>query len=238
MTKLSIVMPYYDNPQMLSRHYEHWASLPEDVKAQIEVVLVDDGSPNCPAVEVSRVDALPPLSIYRVLEDRKWHQHGARNLGAYRAAGQWLFLTDMDHLAPLETIRWMLQDHLSSNTYMFRRVEASDGSPTLDRHGKPKPHPNTFYMTVDMFDDVGGYNEYYCGYYGTDSFFRNKCRERGKIVIVNDVSVVRFDLHDVPDANTRNVARKEGRPHGWRQELMARVGNKHKVLDFSWEKVR
>jgi hypothetical protein len=108
MRRLSIVMPYYMNPGMLAHQYETWAAYPADLKERVDIVIVDDGSPVSPAADVPRPEGLPPLGIFRVLEDRPWHQHGARNLGAFVAKGPWLLLTDMDHVLPAESLARLL----------------------------------------------------------------------------------------------------------------------------------
>src|SRR6185369_156528 len=93
---LSLVIPYYENPGMLAVQYQTWANYPTDLKSRMEIVLIDDGSPTRPAIDVARPEELPPLRIFRVLKDLPWHQHGARNLGAHVAIGKWLLMTDMD----------------------------------------------------------------------------------------------------------------------------------------------
>ena len=80
---LSLVMPFYLNSMMLSLQYAEMTRWSDKAKAQIEVVIVDDGSPE-PAVDVERPDGLPALRIYRVLEDKPWWQHGCRNIKGCR----------------------------------------------------------------------------------------------------------------------------------------------------------
>jgi hypothetical protein len=55
MGLITYAIPYYRNPAMLSEQYRIWAGYPEDLKEQIEIVLVDDGSPE-PAIDVPRPD--------------------------------------------------------------------------------------------------------------------------------------------------------------------------------------
>lgn len=77
MKNLTMIYPYYDNPRMLGLQYGTWREYPEDLKQDLEIILVDDGSPESPAIDVPRPDGLPKLRIYRVLVDIPWHQHGA-----------------------------------------------------------------------------------------------------------------------------------------------------------------
>ncbi len=37
-----------------------------------------------------------------------------------------------------------------------------------------KPHPNTWLLTTDLFYRIGGYDERFSGFYGTDGEFRNR----------------------------------------------------------------
>jgi glycosyltransferase involved in cell wall biosynthesis len=101
MTILSLVMPFYLNRSMLELQMREWRQWSPNAKAQIEIIIVDDGSPD-PALDAAlpglRECDRPAISIYRITEDRPWHQHAARNLGAHVAQGPWLLLTDMDHV--------------------------------------------------------------------------------------------------------------------------------------------
>src|SRR5688572_26515133 len=138
---LSLVMPFYLNRSMLEVQFAEWTRWSATAKAQIEVVIVDDGSPD-PAADVPRPDGLPELSIYRVTEDRPWHQHAARNLGAFVARAPWLLLTDMDHVLTAEAADALLKrlHELDPGTaYFLHRVESTTGEPTLGTDGKPKP---------------------------------------------------------------------------------------------------
>src|SRR3546814_6967601 len=60
--------------------------------------------------------------------------------------------------------------------YMLHRVEADTGLPTVNSNGQPKPHPNSFVMTRDMYWRLGGYDEWFTGIYGTDSIDRKSTR--------------------------------------------------------------
>lgn len=243
---LSIVLPYYRNPGMLLRHFEEWGTYPVDLLDQVEVVIVDDGSPTdeaATAVDLPREVALPPMRIYRVLDDRPWHQHGARNLGAHQATGAWLYLGDMDHVIPAESLQAMLRLCNYEAIYTFGRVDAPDMRPTM-KNGVLKPHPNTFLMPRSAFWRIGGYDEDLTGY-GTDSFFRARLGDAGlPIVHRADIRIVRYPREVIADASTRTLPRKEGRPENHRAQLRAlaehkrRVGLRPTVLAFPWERVR
>lgn len=248
---LSIVMPYYRNPTMLDRHYSVWSSeWPADLRRQVEIVIVDDGSPTEQAINVMRPVNLPMLKILRVLEDKPWHQHGARNLGAREAAGEWLLLTDMDHVVPADTLRQVLrQIGKNREGYLtFARVDAPAGEWQSDDHrdmvpthrpdGSLKPHPNSFAMRQADFLKVGGYDEDYCGIYGTDGMFRKRLES---VLSAHHVQspLIRVPREVIADASTRDVTRKDGRAPGAKAAVAARkrAQGRARVIrfcDFDW----
>lgn len=237
---LTYVVAYYDNPLMLAEQYRLWASYPDDLKAQIEVVIVDDASPRWPALDVHRPDGLPRLRIYRVAVDVPWHQDGARNLGAFVAKGSWLFLTDMDHMLPAESLRSILAIKNKSRIYTFGRIEP-DGTPTRNKDGELKPHINTYALTKKLYWEIGGYDEDFCGMYGTDGMFRTRAFETAPNQHCPHIPIVRHSRETIPDASTTTLPRKEGRKPGDKEKLEAikfregRIG-KITVLDFEWER--
>lgn len=246
MSDLTIVMPYYLNKGMLSLQFTGWAAWPEEIKDRVEIVIVDDGSPEGHAIDVPRPDGLPSLSIYRVLEDRPWHQHAARNLGANVAKGEWLLLTDMDHVLKLDAAEALLKridmgrlDPLA--IYTLARIEADTGLPTM-QNGHPKPHPNSFVVTRETFWKIGGYDEDFTGFYGTDRLFRDRAYSRAIHGHLDKVPLTRYWRELVPDASTTTLARKDGREIGIKRKVMdakrARgEENVVKVLQFPWEQV-
>lgn len=222
MKRLTLIMAYYENPGMLERQYAHWAGFGSAVREFLDIIIVDDGSQSR-AVDVPRPNGLPALQIYRIHEDRPWNQNGARNLGAMRAEGDWLLLTDMDHMFPEETLLRIKEVAKPGKVYRFRRLDFDTRKPTLDRKGLEKPHPNTWALTRKMYWTVGGYDERTCGYYGTDSFFRAKLEKAGYQFVLVKAPVLRFDTNMVPDASTVGLPRKGSRPEGWRAKLQAQL---------------
>lgn len=246
MTDLSLIFPYYLNPGMLSLQFAGWAAWPQAIKDRVEIVIVDDGSPEGHAINVPRPDGLPALSIYRVLEDRPWHQHAARNLGADVAKGEWLLLTDMDHVLKQDAAEALLKridlGKLDRKAiYTLARVEADTGLPTM-KDGREKPHPNSFVVTRETYWRIGGYDEEFCGTYGTDSLFKSRAYSIASHEHLDKVALTRYWRELVPDASTTTLPRKEGRWLGARKQIMdakrARgEADMVKVLQFPWEQV-
>jgi hypothetical protein len=255
--KLSVVMPYYRNPMMLARQYRVWRDewRPE-WDALIDVVIVDDGSPE-PAADVPRPDGLPFVRIFRVMEDRPWHQHGARNLGAYVAEAPALLMTDMDHVIPPATLKWCLEmadkmDTWRRSVFTFARRDAPMGRPWLARDvdemprttradGSLKPHVNSFLLSKELFWRVGGYDESFCGIYGTDGRFRKRLYRSASQVHIMDKALIRVSRDVIADASTI-ASRKEGRVPGAKKAVArakAARGEADKIvtLNFPWERV-
>jgi hypothetical protein len=242
---LTLVMPYFDNSSMLELQYEGWRKWPESIRDRFRVVIVDDGSESAPAGIVARPEGVS-VEIYRVLVNIPWHQHGARNLGAKVAPEGWLLLTDMDHVLTAESAAVLFErmdrGKLDPSTvYMLDRVEVDTGKPTLDRNGNPKPHPNSFVMTRDMYWRIGGYDEDLTGVYGTDRYFRDRAYRFGKRGHLN-IPLVRYWRDIVSDASTNGLPRKEGREVGAKERILAAKRARGeadvvKVLQFPWERI-
>jgi hypothetical protein len=243
---VTLIMPFYDNAAMLSLQYQAWAAWRPELKERWRIILVDDGSP-VPAVDVPRPEGLPELSIYRVLEDRPWHQHAARNLGAHVAPEGWMLMTDMDHQLTVKNARRLIMA-LDARmlhegcAYTLARVEADTGETTLGRNNLPKPHPNSFVLTRETYWRIGGYDEDYCGVYGTDGLFRTRMRERVGNSHLKHVALTRYWRDLVPDASTRTLERKDGREPGAKRAIRDRKeaegrGRVIVTLAFPWERV-
>ena len=241
MNRISFVLPYYENPFVLALQYDIWSHYPLELKSRVEIIIVDDGSPQEPAADVPRPSELPPIAIYRVLIDKPWNQHGARNLGAKMATGPWLFLTDMDHLLPAESLRKLLLMQNTNKIYTFGRLDAPHMRPTRRPDGSLKPHPNTFAMTKDLYWRIGGYDERFCGIYGTDGLFRVRAARAAQFRHLPEVPIIRVPREVVADASTRTLARKEGRGNAKQMVMnqIAREGSEEQIatLTFPWERV-
>lgn len=205
-TKMSLCYTFYRNPGMLAEQYRVWAAYPDELKACIEVVLCDDGSPE-PAVDVPRPAGLPPLRIYRIDPDRPWNQHSARNVAAEEAGGKWLFMSDMDHVLPEEGLRQLLELKDEGKVYQFRRLDAPHNRPKVYDNGEPHPHPNTFALTRDLYKRVGGYDDRLSGVYGTDSVFRRCSQALAGPWVKTEIPIVRYDRAVIADASTHTLDR-------------------------------
>lgn len=224
---MTLVYPYYRNPAMLAIQYQRWAAYPRDLLDSIEIIIVDDASPE-PAIEVPRPDL--PLRIYRVSKDIPWHQDGARNLAAREAREGMIFFGDMDHVLPEDTVRALLTQRDHSLWYRFNRQ-------LLSGEYKLKPGANIFACARETFWRTGGYDEDLCGYYGTDIVFREKLqRVAGPSVLIPE-SVVVYLATDCGDCCTVGLPRTgEANKRGLQAAIKRKDGLPPKVLGFDWDR--
>lgn len=203
----TLVFPYYENPGMLDRQLAHLAALPEDLRQHLALIVVDDGSPDHPLGEftaaVMQQLGLAGAQLFRITVDVRWNWIAARNLAVAQAQTDWVLLTDIDHLVPEATVRRIVERKLSDRcVYRFSRKDLPD----LTDY---KPHPNSWLMTRAMFDQIGGYDERFSGYYGTDGEFRDRVRANAKDVVMLEEHLVRVPREVVPDASTTRYERKQ-----------------------------
>lgn len=207
MNNISLVMAYYENPGMLAEHYRLIRGLDINVQNNLAVVIVDDGSPNNPAKpeELNGV----PLQIYRIKKDVRWNQDAARNIGMQHMETNWALLTDIDHIVPERMWKAIMKRDLDRATaYTFNRVNYDANAPEL-RGSNYHFHPNTWLINRALFERVGGYDERFAGYYGTDSDFRDRLASQGGRIERLKEWVIRVPRTCIPDASTTTYLRKQ-----------------------------
>ena len=167
--KLSIVYNVYQSQGALTRQlrYLNSLNLPDD----IEIIIVDDGT------EPKLFGECKNLRIIRTENKQAWTLAQARNTGAREAKGEYLLMSDIDHIIGEEAI--MDSYNYSGFKMIFPRyygVLLEDGTFTQDidtliDYGMPPErrthkrglyasyHGNTWCMPRKLFWELGGYNE-------------------------------------------------------------------------------
>lgn len=229
MNSLTLVMPYYDNPEMFVLQQQKWRDFPDDLKARLRVIVVDDCSPRWPALP-RVIDTGVSLSMYRTLVDVRWNWIFCRNLAMSKLETEWALMTDMDHVLSPKVLRRLLEQPLDDKVaYRFSRVDAPKMTPY-------KPHPNTWLMTRALFDAVGGYDETFSGFYGTDGDFRRRVEAVARIALLPH-EMIRYERHVMPDASTTTYTRKEPRDRANVKRIVMerKKGWRPKRLSFEYE---
>lgn len=219
MREATLIMAYYENKDMLAAQLAFIRRMPKEIRNFIQVIVVDDGSPFNPA---TWSDSGCPVTIFRIGVDIRWNQDAARNIGAHHAETKWMLLTDMDHMVPADTWQYLQTADLNEYAiYKFARVSAPDFAPY-------KQHPNSYFMTKQIWERTGGYDERLAGYYGTDGDFRDRVNQAGPVVNlkfplirvprehIHDASTTRYARKSPEDKRIREIKAERSRLPGWR----------------------
>lgn len=198
---LSIVFAYYDNPQMLAFQCEKLAQLSSASLAQIEVIVVDDASPQYPAISVIPEQFSVKLSVFRIAKDKPWNQDAARNIGAFEARGALLLLTDIDHVVPEATIQALLKDVDMEEVVSLRRSAHFSSAVVAS-------HVNSYVMSRETYWSIGGYDEDFWGMYGSDWLFRKRILRQRNIALRVDLGLELVTQGSIPDAKNRVFSRR------------------------------
>jgi len=231
----TLVMAYYDNPNMLIEQRRRWTELPDRIAQALHVVIVDDGSPRWPARDILPLNTwgnhpasrYGSVQLFQMKQDVPWNQDACRNLGVKFARTEWVLLTDMDHVVPRGTWdRLMFGPLLNKAAYRFARVSMPECLPY-------KYHPNTWAMRAKCYWQCGGYDERLAGNYGTDGDFLIRVRAR---LAIEDLpqTIIRYPREVIPDASTTTLERKRADEKDNIRRLVGARGPDWKPLHFSF----
>lgn len=206
--KISIIIAIYNSHRAVVRQVKHFNKM--NLSDDIEFIFVDDGSN--PPLNATNYN-LKNLHIYATNDKRPWTQGLARNLGAKMAQGEYLFMTDIDHILSREAIDYvynfigskvkfprhfgvLLEDGSLSQELEILKEYGLDMSRVTPKRGLyASIHMNTFAIKKSIFEKLGGYNPKYCtyGHYagpkkGEDCYFD---RSWGRYATANSLEVER-----------------------------------------------
>jgi glycosyltransferase involved in cell wall biosynthesis len=242
--RFSLIVPFYRNVQMLRHQISAW----EDYPKEIQIILVDDGSPE-PASEILLTHATPELlervSLYRIGVDIPWNRGGARNLGTKEATTDWVVHVDIDHLLPAEFARLMLEQKPDPRRwYRFERFRVGKADETRRKDkigddvefGKIHPHIDSYLCTRDLYWKAGGYNEDFSGCLGGGSpFLAELERVGGKPLMVPAAHLLVYTRSVASDASDHTLSRERGE-FSRRKATMRGKYRGHNPIRFPWTK--
>ena len=205
MKELTIVMAVYGQPGMLAVQLDAIASYPAEVRARLNVVVVDDCG--APPVAIEPIETLATLvksvKLLRVQKDIPWNQPGARNLGMHVSSG-WCLMIDPDMVFDGATMARMLQavDTMRRGRVMKWGLRHRS-SGTVDMTS-----PNTWLIHRDDFFAIGGYDEAFCGHKGwSDVQLLDIFKATYKIDLRPDLCAEFYSTKDVSDAMVTSLNR-------------------------------
>jgi len=243
MNRITVTMPYYDSPQMLAEHLKQWRHYPYPITDNVKAVIVDDGSPNYPAIDVFRKEALPdfPVELYRIKENIPWNHGGARNLAFTHIKDGWVVSTDMDHVMPVLSALELLRAALDPGTVYYPERYAQ--RPEIGAE-KIHTHIDSFILTPQMYWRIGGFDESLSGFWnGCPRPFRRAVRKRAKTADLPGVFLLRYGADIVKDASVTKWGRegseydiKNNPAMSKRQKEAMRNYQPEKPLRFTWER--
>ena len=148
--------PYYNSGQELEEIINHFNAFPPDVRNQIRMIVVDDGSPDDPAINHTGKQDFR-LTLARIHEDIYNNCSGANNLIMYLAdLNEYVLKMDIDYMPAKDSIKELLKNlpHLDEVQFIFYETKAD---------GKGYGHPNIYYVQASTFWKTGGYDEDFSG---------------------------------------------------------------------------
>lgn len=207
LPRVSIIFPYYDNPEMLRFQLSKFGDYSQEGLDACEIVIVDDCSPVFPARDVIRECDLPNVRLFRLGVDRPWNQDAARNIGAHESRGQYLLLTDIDHVVPEATLLQLCEIKDIRSVYTLARK-------THFSNKVIPSHVNSYFLARSLYWDIGGYDEDFWGTYGSDRLFRTRVLKSAPIKALHNSRLELVTRGSIPDAKNTNFSRQ---PSLWRR---------------------
>ena len=160
--KLSIIIPVLNSQEVLRRQFLYFEriGIPQDT----EIIIVDDGS-DIPLEYHGKL----PVTIYATNNKRPWTWALARNRGVKESKGEYVLMTDIDHILSKEAIE-VASTFDGDKMYFIREfgVLLEDGTLSQDRDvlgmfGLPKEQglrigalPNNICLKKSVFYEIGG----------------------------------------------------------------------------------
>jgi len=239
MEMLTLVYTYYDNGGMLDRHLAEWRSYSPEVKSRARAIIVDDGSPNDPAINHIQTSNNPfPVEVYRIKENIVWNVPGARNLGMDRAPDGWCLLTDIDHLLTVRDAERLIaiRGNLARGAVYTLARKWADGRPL-------NSHPNSYVIERETYWKAGGTDEDWAGWWGAgEHVFRRALTSVARRHEIRNIYLTHYGRDDIPDASTREWGRRDS-DYNWTKNpiLVAKAQRSpyraENPLRFQWERV-
>jgi len=153
--KLAVIVPFYKNIESSVEQcfIDEFSAMSDSLLSDIQLIFVDD----CSVIPLSFKIKNKKLnfSLYKIDTDIEWNVGGAKNLGAHVSNCEKLLFMDADHSISEEKIKFLIDYKIKDNEHIiFMRGKV--GSPGI------------FCTSRKRFSDLGGFDEQFSGYYGSE----------------------------------------------------------------------
>lgn len=205
LINLTIFFPYYNNLIELKKNIYHYNDLSPKLKEKIEIFIVDDGSNKIHALDILKtMNYNLNLTLYRINIDIPWNMPETNNLAFKFAKYDILLRTDIDNFIDEKNLLKIFDKNIcDKNMYFFDRY-------LIDLNNKKKKikyHPNTYLISKQLFDKIGGYNESFSGNYGYDDIEFIKRKSYFPIGIGFKKKLFNHYLYTISSDLTKNLNR-------------------------------
>jgi predicted glycosyltransferase involved in capsule biosynthesis len=175
MIRLSLIVSVLESYEVVRRQLLHFEGF---LPRNCELILVDDGSEPSLANICAGVPKSFAFRLHETCDRRPWTQPRARNIGASLARADRLLFFDIDHIVTANVVETCLR-YQGDKLHWLRRPGVLDqcGRIVTDRavlrdygftNDAPSVHANSFMIRRQLFEDMSGYDERFCGRYGGD----------------------------------------------------------------------
>ena len=113
--RLTLYFPCCNQEHQLKRFINHYNSsefFDKKIHELVQFVIIDDGSMREPIQLSSFANSFYTYKIHRINRDVPWNMPEANNLAFEIAETNHLLRTDIDHFFPIETLIYILENHI------------------------------------------------------------------------------------------------------------------------------
>lgn len=239
---ISLCIPYYEDPNRLRGILMNdWIELFD------EVIIVDDGSVDYPAEPIIKefedegIFWYTNLSLYRIDVDFGFNAHGARNLAAQEATGDWLFFMDVDA---------ELNEGFTKE--LLERVQSTPEGSFIVASLLGGDSGNAFCVRTEDFWRAGGYDEELRGYHMGDKIFRERldqictpeltennlpCNRMGRTVYTDDTITGTYYPDDLSVVQRDQKHIKDILEMVWKRNKSQSEWASIPTINFDWRKI-
>jgi hypothetical protein len=231
MQNITITFPYYCQPRMLDLQLGCMASYSQFVKSHIEIIVVDDCSPENPLTVWGGIGI--PMRFFRTDKRIPWSVAFARNLAAKQSSNDWILFTDIDHLVSGEVAESLICGDFDPHyVYIFDRLFCGGEK----HHG----HKNSYFTHRIFRERLGGEDERMIGYGPQERDFNERAKSITPLECIQ-LPLILVTNNIVPDSKTTGVPRITERTGCEFQELMrerAGIDNwKPLTMSYPWHEL-